>query len=332
MKDFNDIHQQQGLKAVRDIINGHALRVYNIDEFLKLEIPPREEVLAPILQTQGLAMIFAPRGIGKTHVALGMAYAVASGGNFLDWTAPVPRRVIYVDGEMTAHAMQARLAAIVAKGAKKAAPDFFSILTPDMQELGMPDISTPEGQRALEPFITDAEFIVIDNISTLARSGKENEAESWLPMQDWILSMRRRGKSVLLVHHAGKGGQQRGTSRREDVLDLVISLRRPADYQSTQGARFEVHFEKARHLTGADAQPIEAMLTDNGWKTKNVGEDDVVLVMGLANKGHSAREIQAATGISKSRVNRMIKEASHCPTSRARDSGTADISIFTEET
>jgi hypothetical protein len=39
-------------------------------------------------------------------------------------------------------------------------------------------------------------------------------------MQEWLLSLRRKGKTVLIVHHTGKpnrDGQvsQRGTSKRE---------------------------------------------------------------------------------------------------------------------
>ncbi len=56
------------------------LRSFNVREFLELEIPPREMLLSPILPTQGLVMLYAPRGIGKTHVALWMAYTIASGG------------------------------------------------------------------------------------------------------------------------------------------------------------------------------------------------------------------------------------------------------------
>ncbi len=37
---------------------------------------------------------------------------------------------------------------------------------------------------------------------------------------------------------------QRGTSRREDVLDTVIQLKRPKDYEPEDGGRFEVHFTK----------------------------------------------------------------------------------------
>ncbi len=77
-----------------------------------------------------------------------------------------------------------------------------------------------------------------------------------------VVLFRRRGVSVLIVHHAGKGGEQRGTSRREDVLDTSISLRRPNDYVPTEGARFEVHFEKARGIHEDRAKPFEAKLED----------------------------------------------------------------------
>jgi putative DNA primase/helicase len=69
-------------------------------------------------------------------------------------------------------------------------------------------------------------------------------------MQELVLSLRRSGTTTLIVHHSGKGGQQRETSRREDVLDSVISLRRPDGYEPSEGARFEVHFEKSRGFTG----------------------------------------------------------------------------------
>jgi putative DNA primase/helicase len=58
------------------------------------------------------------------------------------------------------------------------------------------------------------------------------------------------------VHHSGKSGEQRGTSRREDVLDTVIGLRRPADYNPNQGARFM----KSRAHFGDAGRPFEASL------------------------------------------------------------------------
>jgi hypothetical protein len=52
-----------------------------------------------------------------------------------------------------------------------------------------------------------------DNISALCRTGVENDAESWALMNDWLIGMRRRGKTTVLVHHAGKSGKQRGSQR-----------------------------------------------------------------------------------------------------------------------
>jgi hypothetical protein len=43
-----------------------------------------------------------------------------------------------------------------------------------------------------------------------------------------MLEQRAAGRSVLLVHHAGKGGGQRGTSRKEDTLENPAGDRCPA--------------------------------------------------------------------------------------------------------
>ncbi len=128
--------------------DSRRLRAVNIGDFLSMEIPPREMVLAPVLPSQGLVMLYALRGVGKTFAALGMGYAVATGGAFFRWQAPAPQRVLYVDGEMPARVIQVRLAQIV-QGAEKEPPstDFLRIITPDLQLDGIPDISSTEARR-----------------------------------------------------------------------------------------------------------------------------------------------------------------------------------------
>src|SRR5262249_35613176 len=75
---------------------GSRLQSVDIRDFLAREIPPRKHLLAPILPEQGLAMAYGPRGLGKTHISVGIAVAVASGGRFLRWTAPKPAGVLMV--------------------------------------------------------------------------------------------------------------------------------------------------------------------------------------------------------------------------------------------
>ena len=76
------------------------LQPLGLDEFLNLYIPPRQMLLSPILPERSLAMLYAPRGVGKTLLGLSIGLAVASGSPLLRWSTPHPRRVLYVDGEM----------------------------------------------------------------------------------------------------------------------------------------------------------------------------------------------------------------------------------------
>ncbi|MBM3522437.1 MAG: winged helix-turn-helix transcriptional regulator [Alphaproteobacteria bacterium] len=293
-----------------------ALRVVTATQLMALDIPPRELLLAPWLSAQGLALLYARRGVGKTHLGMGIAYAVASGGSFLRWRAPRPRRVLYIDGEMPARVLQERLAAIV-KGqpseAQEPPDDYLRFITPDLQKGPIPNVATAEGQAALDPVLKNTDLAIVDNLSCLAHYGIENEAESWTPIQSWALRLRHQSTSVLFLHHAGKGGDQRGTSRREDVLDTVVRLSRPSDYQANEGARFEVHFEKARGLYGPDALPFEAKLEVHDgaavWTMRSLDEMAAEQVADLLRQGMKQREAAAELGMSKSAVNRHARRA-----------------------
>lgn len=292
-----------------------APRAVNVRELLGLDIPPREYLLDPILREKEAALIHAWRGVGKTYFGLELSFAVASGGSFLQWHAPRPRPVLYVDGEMPARTMQERLAAIVK--ASDRADDFdpgnLMLVCADLQDAPLPNLSTIMGQMLLEPLVAKADLILIDSISTLAGYGRENEAESWLPMQAWALELRRRGKSVVILHHDGKAGQQRGTSRKEDILDIVIGLRRPPDYDPREGARFEVHFEKGRGLRGDSVEPFEAALevVDGRtlWTTRKTEEAQLARAAALYRDGCKPADVAQELGVSRATAYRLRQRA-----------------------
>lgn len=276
-------------------------------ELLAREFPRRETILSPWLTAKGLTMIYAERGIGKTWVGMNVAHAAGGAGSFLRWRAHKQHRVVYIDGEMPAADLKHRFATVVEKADFDAPDDHFRLIAADLQPDGLPDLADPDAQKFYDKEIADADLIIVDNLSTLCRALRENEADGWLPVQSWALRQRAAGRSVLFIHHAGKGGSQRGTSRKEDVLDSVISLRRPPNYDSSEGARFEVHFTKARHFYGEEAQPFEARLLDGVWQTSEVMQaDDEDAVRGLKSQGLTVREIAHRTGMSKSAVARKL--------------------------
>jgi putative DNA primase/helicase len=127
--------------------------------------------------------------------------------------------------------------------------------------------------------------------------------------------LRFAGISTVLLHHEGKTGSQRGTSAREDNLDISISLKRPQDYRPEDGARFICHFEKAR-VRQADLHLLAdtefQMQTDPEGKTiwtwKNVKQENKAMVLKMLNEGTAAKEIAAALGITAARVSQIRKE------------------------
>jgi putative DNA primase/helicase len=288
-----------------------------LNDFLALDVPPREMLLAPIIPERSLSMVYAPRGLGKSWFALSLGVAVASGASFLRWQAPQARRVLLVDGEMPLSELQKRLGALSVGRGLAVANDNFKILAADATEKGI-DIGSLEGQLALEPHLKDVDLLILDNLSTLSASGSESAGEAWLPLQNWLLKLRRQGVAVLLVHHAGVNGKQRGTSRREDSLDTVIALRHPTDYIPIQGARFEVRFEKLRGVFGEAAQPFEAAIDllspESGpncvrWITRDLELPLVNQAADLFRSGLSVREVAGVLGISRSEAGRQRQKA-----------------------
>ncbi|SEM77596.1 AAA family ATPase [Nitrosomonas marina] len=316
MKDFREAteEEQAAYKTLNQQRIGTKANCIGLSDFLTLELPPRELLIAPWLPKQSLSMLFAWRGMGKSWLALSIGYAVASGGQILGWTAPKRYHVLYIDGELPAYTLQQRLTLIANSFDTKPEENGFKLITPDLQLNGiMPNLSDLYGREQINSIAQDVDLIILDNLSTLARGGRENESESWLPIQEWALQHRAQGRSVLFIHHSGKNGNQRGTSRKEDVLDTVINLRRPPDYESSDGAKFELHFEKARNLTGDEAMPLEVeMHSDHEkitWMHKPVSDSIIDRIEVFIEDGSSRQEIMAETGLSRFQLSRIVKKA-----------------------
>ena len=307
----NPLKKDKAAAESQDTTDKHQIVALDINDLLTIHFPPMEPMLSPWLCRQHLSLIHAWRGVGKTHFALGVAYAVASGGEYLKWTAGKPFRVVYIDGEMSGASIQARLAAIARTADKHPPKGYLQIITPDAQVLPLPDLATPEGQAALAPRIADADLIVVDNLSCLMRTGDENKAEGWNSTAEWALDLKRQGKTVLFVAHDGKNGQRRGSSKVEDILDCVLHLTHEADYDPEKGAAFTCSFVKGRHLKGNEGAAIEAALDKDAgkwtWREAALEMADRIRKLHAEVPGMSQKDIAEELGCTRAKVSRALK-------------------------
>ena len=238
------------------------LEAMDVREFVKMPIPKLAPLLGNWLLVQGLCMIHGARGEGKTFLAFWIACAVAAGQDLFGWKSPGPRKVVYLDGEMSSGMFQARIKAIPPR--MRPPRGMLKVVTPDFQPGVLPDLSNRDEQELINAAIDpDTNLIVVDNLSSWSKSGRE-DSETWAPIAGWALHHRAEGRSVIFIHHSGKAGTQRGTSRREDLLDVVLALKKPPETSPSEGACFEIRFEKNRHLVGADIAPIKVQLIKVG--------------------------------------------------------------------
>lgn len=112
-------------------------------------------------------------------------------------------------------------------------------------------------QQALSATLMDGCLFIIDNLSTSQLGMAENDNDSFDAIRDWLLSLRHRGITVLIVHHAGRNGQMRGSSRREDMAHWILSLKEAGDPgQPAHRTTFSTEFTKCRNCTGAHSRPL----------------------------------------------------------------------------
>lgn len=293
--------------------NGNHLRLIDGRELLTMDTSPLEFVISPILPTQGLGMLYAWRGCGKTYFMLEGCYCISTGSEkWCQWNIPKPRRVVYVDGELPHNQLQLRWQGIVkAHGMIPPEEGMMNFINRTIDKRA-PNIAELEGQRLIEDHLQEGTFLVLDNISALCRTAKEDE-EGWASTQEWLIELRHKGITTQLLHHAGKSGAQRGTSKREDFLDAILMMRHPSDYHPEQLLRCEVHCEKYRGDDADAVMPFEIRLESDQHggsifthrPLQDVVEKRAVEMFGL---GMKVNEIAEDLHISRFQVYRIKKK------------------------
>lgn len=266
-------------------------------DIAKMKFSPTLSLLGAWLLAPSLGMIYGKRGSGKSFLAMAIALCVAGGGKFLKWASRAASRVAYVEGELGKQVIQNRVKALVTGCDYDFDVGQLEFLTYEDTGGVIPNLADPDWQEYYSQYIRHKDLIIFDHLSACVRPGpRETEVEAWARVQEWAIKARGDGKAIIFIHHAGKSGAQRGTSTREDALDYVIALRQPALYEATLGCQFELHFEKARHFFGEEAEPLSVELrTDDNdalsWTYKKLNSNLETKIFDLLEEGLTAHDI-----------------------------------------
>jgi len=243
---------------------------------LQLDLPKREAIISPFMRVKSLSMVFAARGVGKTWFVLQLALSVARGEDFFAWAVPCARRVLLIDGEMPLADLQERLHILTGGNV----PDNLYILPSESTyEAGCPlNLADPKHQEYIEVLLgffesigKKIDLIIFDNLSSLVMGIDESSNNDQEKMIPWLIKLRHRGYSALIVHHSGKDPKNsRGASRREDHLDTVIAL---GEVNNGQLTSFSISFTKTRGIKPDPEKLTVCLDTKDGFANWTYGQN-----------------------------------------------------------
>jgi hypothetical protein len=234
------------------------------------ELPPVDPLLGELLTTTSRIMLAGPTGLGKTSISMAMGIASSDGADFLHWRGSgSPRRILYIDGEMSRRLFKDRLADAVRRHGNR--PEtFFPFSREDFED--MPPLDTTEGQEYVDHIIEivgGVDATILDNIQALTM-GELREPESWRKILPWTRDLTRRCIGQIWEHHTTRDADHAyGDSTREWGLD-TLALMEPVERPATDIA-FQLKFPKARERTPdnrTDFDPAVITLTNNRWESE----------------------------------------------------------------
>lgn len=278
-------------------------------EFLAMDIPERPRIIGDWFREADLGFIFAPRGVGKTWFAHLLIAHLTSGRDLQDWQVPAPTRACLLDGEMPPVDVQTRLKQLDVNGENLVFLSHQFLFDEADRSF---QLSDAEQRAALLDFCVEREIkvLVIDNLSSVSNIS-ENDNDEWPPVANWLLDFRRKGIAVIVVHHAGRNGQMRGGSRREDPAFWIIRLDDSRERTATEnGARFVTTFMKHRNVAHCPTPTDWHLAEDEEGKlvVDTTAADNPTLVLQAIRDGlDTCGDIAEELGLSKGTVSKAAK-------------------------
>ncbi len=231
--------------------------ILTAEEILGLSIPPKTFLLRGLLEEGTINIVNGARGIGKSWFVEAIANAVAAGLDFGPWPIEHTVNVLLLDGEMSLPLIKERLGLFGVEANRLSKLYIYSEAYAYRIGLNRANLLDPEWRSHIAANVKDLgiKLVILDNLSSLAPGIDENAKMDFDPINRWLLELRFSGVTIIMTHHTGKSGEQRGTSAHEDHTDTALLLSKPRGH-SKSGCQFEMRVTKDR----SNIHPIDNLI------------------------------------------------------------------------
>jgi RecA-family ATPase len=176
--DYEDLDEAERRSRAGAAANEPLRPPLSIEEWLSRDLPAPDFLMGRWFSTTSRFLLNAPTGIGKTNFMLALFAHIAAGRDFLHWKSGGPRRVLFVDGEMSRRLLKRRAEDVVRRLGIK--PHGLHLLSrEDFEDFG--PLNTESGHEFINAIIRQiggVDAACFDNVMSLI-SGDMKDEEAW---------------------------------------------------------------------------------------------------------------------------------------------------------
>ena len=280
-------------------------------DLVNLDLPPIKYII-PDLIPEGLTLLVGRPKIGKSWLCLDLAIAVASGGYALSTIKVDPHEVLYLALEDNLRRLKKRLIKLLDEGTMPKGVTFF------LQWDRLDDVSG--GLKKLRAWIRahpGCGLIVIDTLAkvkAVAQSGTSSYDADTQALNDIQHVAGENGIGIILVHHTRKAEVEdeldavSGTLALPGVADTTLILKKGKG--RAKGELYVVGRDiQEQHLavTWGEETATWAIIGDAEQVELSEGHRKILEVLDNNEGTMSPKEIQAATGMQRSTLDKLLK-------------------------
>lgn len=286
--------------ALVDVPTDKRIRdMEDVPDVLTLPRTPVQWAVSNLIPLAGVSMLAGLPGTGKSFLALALARAVLTGGEYLGRAVRQFKTVLYLDAENPLQLAQDRTERLF--GGPMAGLKVWGLWNPDAPAL----IGDPRLLRWAE----ERPLIVIDSLIRFHAADENSASEMRLVMAE-IRKLAAAGATVLLLHHSGKVQDTRAAGSRgsTDILaavDMAAELIRDEEGALTLKVRKNRMGPEDRIEIVADFQAGRFTALESA--VMRVSDADRLLGVISRNPGATTNAIVEAAGMQKARAGRVLR-------------------------
>jgi RecA-family ATPase len=315
------IEYQQSIKpkenklTLEDVLFSETDKLWlSFQEVNELLIEEPKFLIHPWLREGEICMVTGAPGIGKTFYVMESARCASQGtwGMHNQWDCTDTINCLFVDGELSLYDLKKRTEVL-----DLGSPNLTLLSKTMLERNDVPfNLKNEDARELLSNFILKGnesgrfQLVILDNIFSLFPGVDLLSGLDWSEINSWLIGLRSKGITILLVHHTTKAGDQYGSITKEFNIDCSLLLKDARDNEK-EDCCFSVKVTKKRSQF-LNLEGKKYRLTDGEWFVEEIKQSNeelkkVKVIQGLF-EGMKQKELAQMLKVSKGRITQIKDE------------------------